>query len=680
VVATVVWQSGFEVGTAAGAATGNSGVRFVDAAATAAISSSNPRSGTYSLSLTGTTAIRNVQLTTLVSGNTAVVASGFFMFPSSLPGADVDVIIVTTLAMDLFLFFDSADNRIKASWETSGVDTSGPVLAADTWYHIDLSVDVSTGTSTLLWAINGVAQTNATYSQSASTVSNLTLGRLDASTGTYRFDDWVASVTAGDYPLGPHKIVLLKPDTGGTAAEIGTANATARFTANGTLDSTFNSANILTATSEVPPTIGASADGVHQRTSGTTNAVELPLTTYTLAGGETITAVRAVVVGWSASATANNIELRGYDGSSETTLFARADPNFDNSTTTPAWLCAMWSNTWSQAKLDAAVLRYGYSNDVSPVPGAHFLGLEVAIKQSPPAPSAVAAIASVPAVTVTTGGGGDASVSPSAVAATGSIPAPTLSTGSTVSPSAVAAVASVPAPAVALSVQITPAAVATTASMGAPTVTTGSTVAPSATAATANIPTPTPSTGSTITPTAVAGTAAIGSPAISAGSTASPGSAAATAAVPAATVTTGNAATPSAVAGVAGVDVPTISASSTVTPTAVAATAAIAAPAVSAGATITLTTVAGVAAIGAVTVTSDVTVGPATVAAVTAIGGPVVSAGSTVTPGAVAAVASIPAPTVTARDRIVHRPDTGTVARPSTGTVVRPFTGTVIRP
>jgi hypothetical protein len=394
---STVLCTGFEAGSIAGASSGTSGSKLADSSAgTGTVVSTSPRSGTYCLELSGTAAAANLKwdANTLGSSKTAVVATVGVYFPTSLPSADLDLITVelSTGGFDIQVIFQQSTGKIVAVDGANSV--VGPVVSANTWYRIDLRVDVSGANTIVDMAVDGTTYTQASTSNTGTSIFSFALGRLGAQTGTVRYDDVVVSVTAADYPLGNHKVLLVKPDTGGTTTEIGTANATARFTSNGTLDTTHNSANILAALSEVPPTIGATASGVHQRTSGVGNAVGVPMTTYTLAAGESVSGLRVLIAGWAASSTANNIEVRAYNGSTETTLFPKADPAFDNSTTAPTWIAKMYAGVTDQTTLDALVVRLGYSDDVSPVPGAHAIYGEVAVGVSavsaslPPLPAA----------------------------------------------------------------------------------------------------------------------------------------------------------------------------------------------------------------------------------------------------------------------------------------------------
>jgi hypothetical protein len=105
------------------------------------------------------------------------------------------------------------------------------------------------------------------------------------------------------------------------------------------------------------------------------------MSTYALGIGEGILSVRAEMIGWAGSSTANNVSLLGNVGGSNDTLFALADPALDNSLT-GCWLAPMYtaSGGWTQAKLDALAFIFGGGTDVSPTPGINFAFAEVAVR------------------------------------------------------------------------------------------------------------------------------------------------------------------------------------------------------------------------------------------------------------------------------------------------------------
>lgn len=383
---TVAACAGFGMGTTAGWATGNVGNKVFDTVSTPTLVTTNPRTGGYNLQLTSTTAVRKLlwDTNTVGTGKTRGTMVLYVRFPGSLPGNDVVLAGINSAgAANSWIKYVSVGTKLQAQI-TSGTARDGPVVVADTWYRLDMTYDVRANPQNLDWMVDGVAQTRATVGTAASTIAEFQTGWDASTTATVDYADLVVSVTPGDFPLGAHRVYLLKADVGDTAAQIGTADSLCRFTSNGGgLDVTFNSANILAALSEVPPTISAAADGVYQRTSGAGNAVGIPMTSYQMGSGEQMSGCRIVIPGWSASAVANAIEMRAYNGSAESVLFPAADPNFDNSTTTPAWLCKMFPGVTSQATMDALVVRLGYSTSIVPAPGAHAVYAEVAIHIDP---------------------------------------------------------------------------------------------------------------------------------------------------------------------------------------------------------------------------------------------------------------------------------------------------------
>lgn len=392
-MATPVVVLGFEHGQSGGLATGANTNKYVDRTVgtlgtNLTVSSSAAHSGTYGLRLSPSAAtvhagFQNSGNGGILGSSGTLVGSFWFRFPSGLPAADFNIFIDigTAGGNDVFFKYLSSNSGLQAVFGSS--TQMGPTLANNTWYRIDFRAIHNANPHTLEWQVNGVDQTTVSLAVASENifVAGFGIDNTNA-TGTMDVDDVVLSLTSGDYPLGDNKVVQLIPDTGGTATEIGTANATARMVTNSAIDTTFNSANILAALSEVPPLLGGSASGLGQRTSGIGNACNIPMTTYTLAGGETITGLRINACAWAANATAaaNTLGLRGFNGTAETTLFAAAAYQGQNSSTAPAWICKMYSGVTDQTTLDALTARVGYSGDISPLPGIHAVYAELAVK------------------------------------------------------------------------------------------------------------------------------------------------------------------------------------------------------------------------------------------------------------------------------------------------------------
>lgn len=382
---SVIWCSSFDYGTTVGMTVGTAGSKIFDAVSTPAVTTTSPHTGTYALNLTGTTAIRSVTLTSsTLGGPAALVASFWVKFPTSLPSNSPDLCCFSTNGNDGFMFYQAAGTKLGVAW-AGGSTFDGPVVVADTWYHIDMLVDATSNPHSLSWRVNGVAQTGTTTAFAAGTVSSWALGRVDAVTGTYHFDDAVVSNAAADYPLGEHKVILLTPDQSATLTVNGsTANWNTFADATPTLTA-WSEPTARAAIDDIPLLVGASQDGIAQiARTDSTHYVEIPMTSYTLAGGESISAVQMLASGWAATTAAATFGFRSYNGTTETVLQAGSvDPNFDNSST-PPWVRTMLTlaDVNTQAELDALAFRIGFSTDVSPNIGIHAIFAEVAVKTS----------------------------------------------------------------------------------------------------------------------------------------------------------------------------------------------------------------------------------------------------------------------------------------------------------
>jgi hypothetical protein len=381
---TLLACTGFEFGSTAGWATGNAGNKIFDAiVGTPTIVTTSPRTGTYCLEVSASAATEGVRwgTDTLGSSKTHLVSVVYVYFPTSLPSGDFDLIQFQCVGPNYILMYRNSDSKLCVGIPGGSV-VSGPVVTTNTWYRLDVHMDVSANPNTIDWQVDGVAQTQFSNAVAADTLFSMDLGpTLAGETGTVRFDDWCASTTSGDYPLGEHKVVLLSVDPAGTFTLSGTSGNFNTFTNNGTL-AAWNATTARNNTDEIPPTIGSTADGWVQITLAASDYVETPMTSYTLAGGETVSGLRMLAPGWATSGTAATIGFRSYNGTTETTLFAAADPNFDNSTTAPAWVCKMCTlaDFDTQSELDALAFRVGFSGDATPDVGIHAIYAELAVK------------------------------------------------------------------------------------------------------------------------------------------------------------------------------------------------------------------------------------------------------------------------------------------------------------
>lgn len=629
-MSTLVALTGFEYGTDAGIGAGlfdgvtgtvGTDVRVLAGAA---------YEGSYGLQVNLTGKGPFWTTATLGTAKTSLVVSLRFRL-TTLPTGDTDIISMDSAATtDRAGFFYRASDGKLVAWAGGVSQASTATISVNTWYLLEWHLDVSANPNVMSWRLDGTAGTQVSLGVAASTISRLMLGNRSVGTGVANYDAVVVSVTGADHPLGAHSIKILTVDPAGTVTSNSTTNFRA-FTSNGTIDGAFDATNIRNAIDELPPTIGASADGAVQISNNATGYIEIPMTTYTLGSGETIAGARMLACGWAADTTAAIIEFRSFNGTTETVLFAAADPQFDASTTVPTWVCRMLTlaDIDTQSELNALAFRMGFSTDAAPDVGVHAIYAEVAVLSSggtTVTPATVAAVAAVPTATVLA----SSVVSPATVAAVVGVGTATVQLSVVITPATVAAVAAVPAPTVVASSVVSVATVAAVAAVPAVTVQASSTVQPATVAAVAGVGAPSVTTGGSVTVQAVtvAAVGAVGTVTVQASVTVSPATVAAAAAVGAPALNTGSTAVPATVAATAAVGVPIVQASVSVTVPTVAATAGVPGATVQASSTVAVAPVAAVTGVGAVTVsvTSSATVTVATVATTVAVPDVVVDA------------------------------------------------------
>jgi len=404
-VSSVDVCAGFEWGTAAGLATKGADASargLVDAMTGApAIVATTPRTGSYCLELSSTAAAENVSWN---SGTTGSLTS------SKSIAARVVFRIVGTPAADVVLFtfeeqspnaahlnvrWRSASGKIGVQIGTGTEQLSNAAVAVDTWLALDVGVTGEpSGVYTADWRLDygdgvPVVQTSATFSGgSQPSRYDVRLGWAAATTATVRYDDIVICKDSRSYPLGNMTVQIVKADPAGTVSVVGTAADFKTFTANGTM-AAWNDAAALAAIDEIPPTIGASADGIAQASPDTAGYVQIPMATIVAAPSNVVRGVRMLACGWSAAAQVNTIGL-AYQLGSETAVSLYGAPNvnpgFTNSTTDPTWQANMVRPVpgqlfmWSQARLDGLKFRMGFSGDATPDVGLHAIYAEVALQ------------------------------------------------------------------------------------------------------------------------------------------------------------------------------------------------------------------------------------------------------------------------------------------------------------
>lgn len=298
---------------------------------------------------------------------------------------------INTSTNDLSLLYDVTNEKFGVKWTGGSTVWQTGTTPVGTWAWVDLRIKAQTSIWHADWSIEtgtgDGSQSSPTdlTGQTPTTGAALVLGGQASQTGTFRYSDVVCTSFPAAYPLGPHIVRVLAPETTGATVS-GTSGNFQRFTANGTLANVSGSEGGLL--DDIPPTVSASSDGVVQVTAAASDYINLPMTTYTLEPDEVIAGVRAFASLWGGTGSGTGtLGFRGYDGTTETT-FVAASTSFDPdslttaSATYPMWYAAMWGvgSRWNQTLLDAAALRVGFSTDATPDMGVSCVGLEVATR------------------------------------------------------------------------------------------------------------------------------------------------------------------------------------------------------------------------------------------------------------------------------------------------------------
>lgn len=402
-VAPLVYFTGFEWGTYGGigntgdnallanafAPTGTAGTNYL-------IQGSSARGGNYGLQITQSAATAGVGVGTMASKTGA-----FGLNCRVVSGSGVAIVAWADVAaggVDVVLVYNFSTNKYGLRWGPSGTPSYQPgTTALNTWVWVEVRYTTATTTHHAEWRIETGANTYTDQTSptdetgtAGAGISRIVLGSPSISqTLTADYDDVCISEYYTAYPLQPHNVRLLTVDTGGTPTVSGTTTNFNVFTANGTL-AAWNATNARNAVDEVPPTVSASADGVVQVTTAASDYMEFPMATYTCSATEVIGGVRLLAPAWGgAGAGTGTLGLRGHDGTAEATLISTATA-YDAASptavdaTTPLWQCAMWPQSagWTQAKLDAAAVRVGFSSDATPDMGVSAIYLEVATRSA----------------------------------------------------------------------------------------------------------------------------------------------------------------------------------------------------------------------------------------------------------------------------------------------------------
>lgn len=412
---TVANMTGYEFGTATGltatSATQPSLANFDLSAGSPEIVTDHPRSGSYCLKLSSTSAAEYAawhrpasgsgSLSLNLANNYDVAVKVTNIYFESLPAGDLPLFSfeVGTSSNSVVFWYRSASQKIGCKVGTGTEQLSDATVGTGHWIGIHYRYDPRTTTHTCDWQVDynsdtsdttaPVAQTQAsntgmTAYQSGSQLIVERRGWADSRTATVFYDDEMLATHWGSYPLGDIRIVAKGPDQAGTPTISGTSGNFRTFTSNGTL-AAWTATATRTALDDIPPIIGPSAAGLAQTTAASNDYCEIPMDTFTFAPNFVPRAVKWYAVPWAASGTAATLQMAFLDvddpfGGSPVVVIG--DHGQDD--TALIWFCRMHNPgsgkyyELTQARVDGLKARFGYSTDATPDVGLHTVFYELA--------------------------------------------------------------------------------------------------------------------------------------------------------------------------------------------------------------------------------------------------------------------------------------------------------------
>lgn len=369
---TPTFCCGFECGILGSSSVGQ---HWVDGNNNLSISTSIVRNGSRSLRVNLSAA--NSQLTCGYVPSGSVVVGRFYVYFTSLPNVNLNLFRVMNGLTGLGgVLFNTTGNVIHPLI-VSGNTPAGVAVTTGRWYRIDFKIDVTNNPRTFDCSVDGVSCGQSSLATAGTTLNQVRLvdtASLAITTDLY-IDDLILSLTTGDYPIGPGKVLPFVPTADGTHT------ATTTTIVKGTI-ATPVGANVAGSTDVFNwvngvPLLGGQSDNtrlVNQQTNGTTlyaevifgTAPNILTPTYPPRSVEVITADR------QASTAAGDMTTKLNDNGTESTIIARVGTagtttdkyvtkQFATPPTGGAWTLASGNGNFSNIRA-----RFGYSNDANP--------------------------------------------------------------------------------------------------------------------------------------------------------------------------------------------------------------------------------------------------------------------------------------------------------------------------
>jgi hypothetical protein len=375
-MATILLLDGFEHGRSTSGAAG-----VYDSITGSVSSQTTPvRTGVRSIAIAAGGAAANLQYN-LAAGNRIVTQAVYFRFVT-LPTADARIMEFNNASGNGNVWFSNATDQVGLSIGGGAITVGGPTLVVDTWYRLVVEYDTSTGTYSIKARVDNGTEFSTTSAIAAADQSAVRLGTNGAHTVTCYYDDYVISVTDGDYEdIGgwtSHEIESLIPSSDGTH-NITTSGDFDSFTGTAFSNSTTNGFSFI---DHRPLQAANTADNVIRQELGTTaNYMEFGLEDHTLSG--TPLAARAYGTHVEAVTSGASLGEARLLLSDNTVVLTTGSIDVINSTEDPGTtvtirkrMCIDPSGGWDNTKIDGLKARVGFADNA---PDVNFIDFMVEV-------------------------------------------------------------------------------------------------------------------------------------------------------------------------------------------------------------------------------------------------------------------------------------------------------------
>ena len=285
----------------------------------------------------------------------------------TLPNGNITWISFANASASPVIGYNNSTNQIYARVGAGTVRYYTPTISTGVWYVIDIDANTSANPYTMDWRVNGVAQTQATSATAAANMTTFAIGASSSITADVYFDDIILSNTAADYPLGN------SADDGYSVKVLGfspNADGVHDFTANDFIRNAAGGSFLLgdtdgyTYIDERPLNGGDFVNNAIERASNT-KYMQFAFEDTTEAGNAI--GLEVVSAQHAAATQADNATLNLNDGGSISAVYTLSDISQTSLIfNSKQFATAPSTGAWTPTKINALMMRFGYSTDATP--------------------------------------------------------------------------------------------------------------------------------------------------------------------------------------------------------------------------------------------------------------------------------------------------------------------------